>query len=154
MPLGHSSFSNSKQTGASLIEILVALFVLAIGLLGLAAMQSKSLQFNHSAQMRTQATILAYDIIDRMRANTAALTTYTATGAANASHNCEGNVAPCGAVGMATADRDQWLFQISERLPGGDGTIVSNGTSMIYTVTVSWTDRDNNPRDFALQAAL
>ena len=55
--------------GFSLIEVLVALFVLSIGLLGLAALQTTGLRFSHQSYERTQATLQAYDIIDRMRTN-------------------------------------------------------------------------------------
>ena len=67
-----------RSTGFSIIEVLVALLVLAIGLLGLAALQAQGLRFNHDAYVRTQATHLAYDIIDRMRSNRANAAAYTA----------------------------------------------------------------------------
>lgn len=57
------------RRGFSLIEVLVALLVLSVGLLGLAALQTTGLAFNHQSYERTQAVIQAYDIIDRMRAN-------------------------------------------------------------------------------------
>jgi type IV pilus assembly protein PilV len=59
------------STGFSLVEVLVALFVLSIGLLGLAALQTTGIRFNQQSYQRTQATLQAYDIIDRMRANRA-----------------------------------------------------------------------------------
>ena len=49
------------QSGFSIVEVLVALFVLSIGLLGLAALQAQGLRFNHDAYVRTQATNAAYD---------------------------------------------------------------------------------------------
>lgn len=55
--------------GFTLIETLVALLVLSIGLLGVAALQLTSLRSNTSSSYRSQATFLAYDIADRMRAN-------------------------------------------------------------------------------------
>lgn len=63
----HAAFPHAR--GLTLVEILVALLVLSIGLLGLAALQTTSLRFNTSAYYRTQATALAYDLSDRMRAN-------------------------------------------------------------------------------------
>ncbi len=56
------------QEGATLIEVLIAIVVLSIGLLGLAGLQATSVQSNHSAYQRSQATLLGYDLADRMRA--------------------------------------------------------------------------------------
>ena len=67
-------FPPTDQRGTTLIEVLIALIVLSIGLLGLALLQVTSVQSNHSAYYRSQATVLAHDLADRMRANrTAAL---------------------------------------------------------------------------------
>lgn len=55
------------QAGFSLLEVLIALVVLSVGLLGLAAMQVRGLAYNHEAHVRSQATMLAYDMMDRMR---------------------------------------------------------------------------------------
>jgi type IV pilus assembly protein PilV len=55
--------------GFTLIEVLVAIVVLAFGLLGFALLQTMSVRFTQSANYRTQATNLAYDLIDQMRAN-------------------------------------------------------------------------------------
>jgi len=63
------NYSGNKQRGFTLLEVLIALLVLSIGLLGLAALQTTGLRSNEMASMRTTATQLAYDISDRMRAN-------------------------------------------------------------------------------------
>jgi type IV pilus assembly protein PilV len=68
----HSFATN--QRGTTLIEVLVAIVVLSVGLLGMALLQVTSVQSNYSAYYRSQVTILASDLADRMRANrTAAL---------------------------------------------------------------------------------
>lgn len=59
----------ARARGVTLIEVLVALVVLSIGVIGLAALQAQALQMNQGAYMRAQATNLAYDIADRMRTN-------------------------------------------------------------------------------------
>ena len=59
----------NKNAGFTLIEVLIAMLVLAVGLLGLAGLQATSLRNNQSAYNRSQATQLAYDLADRMRAN-------------------------------------------------------------------------------------
>ena len=68
----------NKNAGFTLIEVLIAMLVLAVGLLGLAGLQATSLRNNQSAYNRSQATQLAYDIADRMRANSAGIASYTA----------------------------------------------------------------------------
>lgn len=61
--------SHRHARGVSMLEVLIALFVLSIGLLGVAALQTIGYKLNHQSYERTQATFQAYDIIDRMRAN-------------------------------------------------------------------------------------
>lgn len=65
-----------KVAGFTLLEVLVAVVVLSIGLLGLASLQVNGLRFSHSAYLRSQATALAYELADRMRANTPGLASY------------------------------------------------------------------------------
>ncbi|HID48830.1 MAG TPA: type IV pilus modification protein PilV, partial [Chromatiales bacterium] len=55
--------------GFTLLEVMIALVIFSIGLLGLAGLQARGLQSNTTAQYRTTAMILAYDMADRIRAN-------------------------------------------------------------------------------------
>ena len=55
--------------GFTLIEVLVALVVMSVGLLGLALLQQNAVAFNRDAYLASQATVLAYDIADRIRGN-------------------------------------------------------------------------------------
>ena len=64
-----STLNGNRNRGFSLIEVLVAMLLLSIGLLGVAGMQALSVQMNVSAGQSSQATFLGYDIVDRMRAN-------------------------------------------------------------------------------------
>lgn len=59
----------SKQWGVSMLEVLISIVVLAVGLLGFAGLQMLSLKNSNSAYQRSQATMLAYDVIDRIRAD-------------------------------------------------------------------------------------
>ena len=126
-----------RERGFSIIEVLIALIVLAIGLLGLAALQAQGLRFNHDAYVRTQATNLAYDIVDRMRANRTNLAAYTAGDPGGA---CDPLIA------TPTGDLNCWYRGLAASLPGGAGLITANATANFYDVTVRWIDR--TPRDF------
>lgn len=76
-----SSCAARLTRGFSIIEVLVALVILSVGLLGLAALQAEGLRGSSSAIQRTAAVNLASDIADRMRANRAALDSYVVNAA-------------------------------------------------------------------------
>ena len=125
--------SRNSERGATLIEVLVTIIILAIGLLGLAGLQVTSLQSNHSSYYRSQATILAYDISERMRANrTAALAgSYNANfPESSSSHAVSGN--------LASRDSAEWLNALAETLPSGTGRVEINGD--LVTIHVRWDD--------------
>lgn len=114
--------SKSQQNGSSLVEVMVALFVLAIGLLGVLAMQSKSMQFNQSAHTYSQAVYLANDIAERIRSNLESTVDY-ATATADDNPNCE--VSACSAVELAQWDKFTWTENVQKFLPQGSGVIES-----------------------------
>jgi type IV pilus assembly protein PilV len=118
-----------KQRGFSLIEVLVTVLILAIGLLGLAGLQSTSLRSNHSSLLRSQATVLAYDIADRLRANR--------TEALNGNYDIDLEETRTGTSIVAT-DIIAWKDNLAAMLPLGDGAIERDGTS--FTITVQWDD--------------
>jgi type IV pilus assembly protein PilV len=119
-----------NASGYSLIEVLVALFVLALGVLGAAALQMNSLKFNQTASMRTQATFLAYEMTDRMRANR--------TVARNGGYVQAMSAAKPTGTSVAQQDIAAWMTGIEDQLPGGDGSIAQNGD--LFTVTVQWSE--------------
>jgi len=122
-----------KQTGFTLIEILVTVLVLAIGLLGLAGLQATTLRFNSSAYLRSQATNLAYDIADRMRANVIA--------ARNGNYDVNfGFAAPAGTT-LAATDLREWRQALINTLPAGTGQITRNPVAgTLFTITIQWDD--------------
>ncbi len=125
------NIKQQKQSGFTLIEVLVSLVVLSIGLLGLAFLQMVSLKNNHSAQYRTEATIEAYSIVDRMRSNRANALTggyNVALGAAGA-----GNA-------IAIADVAAWKAALAIAFTSGDGAIITNVATGVVTITVQWDD--------------
>jgi len=103
-----------RQRGVTLIEILITLLVLAVGLLGLAALQGISLQSGQVAYNATQATNVAYEIADFARANRS---------------------------NVSTAMLDNFGDALAgERLPGGGATVAWVSGLQQITVTVTWTD--------------
>lgn len=135
--------------GFTLIEILVALLILAIGVLGIAALQFKGMQYNQDAYYRTQVNFLAYDIADRMRLNqdnaadyASGINDYEVPSSAPGGCSHTGT----GAVG-ATNDLNCWKAMLFEALPPGSKADINNDGSGLYTVTLTWTDREGNDHD-------
>lgn len=130
--------SFKHQAGVGMLEILVTLLVLGVGFLGMAALQANALKLGHSAAIRTQASILSYDIIDRMRANKdmASAGNYDITlgDAGGSVTTCE--TAGCTPAQMATYDKFQWLYELSTQLPRGKGAVLVNAGSSSDRVSV------------------
>ncbi len=117
-----------RQTGFTLIEVMVSTVVLAIGLLGLAGLQVASLTANQSAFMRTQASVLGYDLADRMRANVQGATNGSyAAGTANYTAGC-GTTTGCSPLQMAQNDLAEWNSVIATYLPLGQGIVCTDST--------------------------
>lgn len=143
--------------GTTLIEILVTVIVISIGLLGIIGMQATGLRNNTSAYNRSQATMLAYDIADRARANPlgAAHYDFTAhTPAANSACNTTGGCLPSV---MAGNDGHEWLQSLTQGLPDGQGVVcidstpndgtpsamACDGSGTVYAIKVWW-DEDRS----------
>ncbi|MEL6951301.1 MAG: type IV pilus modification protein PilV [Pseudomonadota bacterium] len=128
----------SRQRGYTLLEILVAAIILTGGLIGLASMQASGTRLNNSAYLRTQASILAYDIADRMRANRAAVV-------ANSYDIALTDATPGSPTTVADIDLVQWRNALAYYLPAGNGSIetVAGATPdapQRATITVQWND--------------
>ncbi len=149
------------QRGMTLLEVLVALLVLSIGLMGLAGLQGTSLHMNNSAYQRSQATALAYDIADRVRANVDAGNAYHLLGNGAGTDNtdtCEGE-AGCPPAQMAANDIYRWKEAIAEEFKGeSDGLIcldstpdslACDGSGDTYVVRVAWDDNRDGDVDLS-----
>lgn len=141
--------------GFSMIEVLIALVVLAVGLLGLALMQTMNLRYTQSANHRTMATNLAYDLLDQMRANRLSAEQFdAATFAVGA-----GGGPPCPArrVNTVTVTENitRWQCQVVEAL-GADASANVDYNAGQATVVLAWGDRIPNeaPTSFAVVTRL
>lgn len=123
-----------RQRGLSLIEVLIAMLILAIGLLGIAAMQAITLRNSQSAFDRTQAVVLSYAMLDRMRANASA----ARAGSYNLSETC---TAPTTTTTLIQNDQRQWIQELRSTM--GDATTTCGTISCaasVCTITVKWND--------------
>lgn len=127
---GQTRNTRASMRGFTLLEVLVAVLVLSIGLLGLAGLMASSLKNAHSAYQRTQATWLAYDMLDRMRANRAV--------ALAKGYNLALGAAPGGSA-LAAADLSEWDTALANTLPEGDGSIDVKADRSV-TIIVQWND--------------
>jgi type IV pilus assembly protein PilV len=116
-----------------MVEVLVAVTVLAVGLLGIAGAQLMSLRNNHSAWMRSEATLRAQQIMDAMRAN-------QAVALAGTYDMALGAAAPTGTT-IRDVDLRDWKNALNV-LPSGDGSISRTvaGGRTLFNVTVQWDD--------------
>ncbi len=139
----------NKQAGITLIEILVTMIILAIGLLGLAGLMMDGLKNNQSAYLRTQASILAYDMSDRIRINRDRAIAgdydgYSTSGEGGFTNlpACVTNAAGCSAADQVNQDLAEWTREIqgvggTALLPDGEGSITRGGGNL-FTITVGW----------------
>jgi type IV pilus assembly protein PilV len=137
-----------STTGFSMIEMLVALVVLSIGLLGIASLQTLGQQFNYRAYLRTQATFLAYDIMDRMRANQQAALAgqYVLTEGAKPKMSKDCNKETCTHDDLAKYDVAIWYNLMTNNLPDPIIEIkVSMGTVTEYTLSFHWAEEHGDP---------
>ena len=149
---GHAA----AQRGFTLIEVTVATLVLAIGILGVAAMQLTGTRSNQAALARTQAIYLAQDMLERIRANPRGPGLYDgvdtqAGSSVPADPGCADRRRGCTASQMAGQDVREWAAYFVNvdaradyrpRLPNGRGQVSRSGRE--FTVTLRWDERAGN----------
>ncbi|WP_187408421.1 type IV pilus modification protein PilV [Saccharophagus sp. K07] len=135
-----------KQKGSSLIEVMISLFVLAIGLLGILGMQVKSMKFNQSADTYGRAIVLANDIAERIRGNPKNATAYASTAIpATAPTSCSTSAfdtPACSPADLVNWDLFNWSNAVQKSLPAGSGEISlkTQGTQSYIQIIVSFDD--------------
>lgn len=138
-----------RDRGFTLVEVLIALVIMSIGMLGIAGLYVHSLQAGSTSLFRHHAVTLAGDIADRIRANPRAGATYAARPGAN--NNCVSGTTNCTRDEMAANDVFVWLQQAAATLPN-DGTLPNGPVQVIfnnavnppeYQVIISWTQTGN-----------
>ena len=132
-----SGISARAERGFSLIEVLIALIIMSVGMLGIASLYVQSMQAGRTSLFRHNAVTLAGDVADRMRANPTAAVVYAGAGANN---NCIAMGTNCSNVQMAAQDIFAWDQQAVDTLPNGDVTITFDNTvnPPVYTIEITW----------------
>jgi type IV pilus assembly protein PilV len=128
-----------NQHGFTMLEALLTLFVLTIGVLGVAGLQMRAMSAGGTAMQRTMVLMKSQELLERMRANTSVLASYNGAGA-GVNGNCNDGVTVCTAATQASHDLFMWRQDLLAMLPSVTGTpIVVAGTTV--TITVNWTDK-------------
>jgi len=152
------SLQDSRQQGFSLIEVLVALTVVSIGLLGIVGLQTQTQKMNSNAFYQTQAVIIAHDMAERIQANSSTpyKKQYHLTQALRLD-NCRKQTG-CNPQSMAQNDLFEWLQMIKQQLPQGAGVVCidsspSDGDAnapacdnqgRVYAIKLWWHDNATN----------
>lgn len=131
-----------RQRGLGLIEVLVAVLILGVGLLGLASLQVVSTKMNGGAQQRSQGVLLAYDMLDRIRANMNNAASY-ATLIDNAGVNCDTTFQPAASSSVAVKDLAEWTNSLACLLPDATARIQITAANQV-TLNLDWARQDPN----------
>lgn len=129
-----SPFTSSlarRQNGVGMIEVLVAIVILAFGLLGLAGLQTRVLAYSQSSLFRSQAAALTDDILDRMRADR----TRALAGSWNTDLDSDTSTI---SSTFPDSDLKNWKEQVAVLLPSGQGSI--SVAASVVTIVVQWDD--------------
>jgi len=149
--------NNKRQHGFSLIEVLIALVIMSIGMLGIAGLYVQSLQAGRTSMLRHHAVTLAGDIADRIRANPTAGVAYAGAGTDNF---CVADGVDCTPAEMAANDIRLWNLQAAASLPattltGGAVLITFTApdpttlTPPVYQIDIRW-DEPEGPQLFSI----
>lgn len=140
--------SKIRQAGTTMIEVLIALVVLAIGLLGVLGLQAEGSLANQRGLFSTQAAFLAQDMAERIRAyddpqDAADDNDFdgTDTDGSYSAGGCLGSA--CTKVSLLGHDRGEWKEAIEDSLPQGKGLVEWDGANSVYTITLIWEERSS-----------
>lgn len=146
--------------GFTLVEMLVSVVILAVGILGSAALQTSAVKYTQSADQRAEAVLLAYDMADRIRANIGEIDNYSGTDSTTSytaglqlclQDENASPVADCTTSQMLQYDQWRWSQNIQSLLPSGIGQINRktslDGTAYLYEINLQWKDKSSNVAD-------
>ena len=146
--------------GYVLLEALIAVVIAAVGFIGAARMQTFGLAMNNSTQARQKATLLGYQMADRIRANQAGVSARAYDRPSAGATDCLIAVTGCTPTQLAAADVGEWESEIAAQLPGATGVVCldstpddgtastpqCDGAGNIIAVKLWWVDKVGTPR--------
>ncbi len=154
-----NTFASCRQSGVSMLEVLVALVVISLGLLGIAGMQAAAINNTNIARSRSIGAIAAESMAAAMHANNAYWSnlssansnswTVTASGVTGTPSltqtvDCTASGSNCSAATMAAYDTTQWGSGMLGTLPSGKGQIAcATSAPTTCTITVSWQEKQS-----------
>ena len=155
-----------SQTGVTLIEVMIAVFVLSVGLLGHSKIQALGVRASTDANLRTQATYLLSEMMERLRANRPAADSNYYAAIDYASIDCSdapakicsegsaGSAVECNSSEIADEDAIHWFCDVQRTMPNGNVEI--SVAASIYSVQVSWDglDEDGDTQSRSVSAAF
>jgi len=127
-----------KQRAFTLVEVMVAMVIFSIGLLGLAGMQSLGMTSNQTAYLRTVAMQQAYNMADRMRSNTIGVTAGNYDAIAGPGPVADCIAATCTPIQIRDFDHLEWNTNNAALLPQGQGSVTNVGG--VLTICVMWNE--------------
>ncbi len=129
--LANGRIGGAGQRGVGLLEVLIAVLVMAVGMLGIAALQAVALRNSQSSFERSNAVVQSYAILDAMRANAAA---------ARIGQYDRGMICELPDEGdLVETDLRNWITSLHQSL-GDDACGQTDCDSVSCTVTVQWND--------------
>lgn len=152
-------YSCNQHTGFSLIESLIALIIVSIGLLGLAALQTSALRNTQIANISSNATLSAHDIIERMRANPTGMQSKAYNAPSLVAHSNCYSTTGCTPTEIAENDMYEWVSELTKKIPQSsaitcldstpnDGTHSTaaecDGNGNVYAIKI-WSGKENTP---------
>jgi type IV pilus assembly protein PilV len=159
-PKPRSTKKRGRARGYALLEALIAVLIAAVGFVGAARMQTLGLTMNNSTQARQKATLLGYQMADRIRANQAGMTAHAYDAPAAGATSCLYSGSGCTPAQLAVADVAEWQADIASQLPAATGVVcldstpddgdavtpLCDGLGNVIAVKLWWTDKVGTPR--------
>lgn len=128
--------ARNRSSGFAMLEVLIAILVVSIGLLGIARLQTAGIRFNHTSYLKSQAALQAHDMADRLRENQLGVSSGAYDNLSGSSSDPGCIASGCAAGQLAQYDYHTWSQANTALLPAGQGSVTRQGNA--FLITVRW----------------